>query len=885
MRSGLAKALRWFVLAVAMAATARAVAADPAPAPSAPARHLTATRTEAAIRIDGVADEPAWQRAPISRNFWQRFPDAGKAPTADSEVRVLFDDTALYVAVHAIDKEPALIKGFLTRRDDDSGSDWIQIGLDSYHDRRTAFVFSINPAGTLKDEVIYNDAQEDPSWDAVWTAASHIDADGWTAEFRIPLSQLRFSASDDQTWGFQVGRIVARTGEQTMWSPSPHTVPRVVSFFGELRGLTNLRRSRRLEFLPYLTAGMDHAPIPSTNPFRGPFQSRGNAGFDIKYGLGPAFTLAATINPDFGQVDADPSQINLTANELYFAEKRPFFLEGTNIFQFALSQGDDKSGETLFYSRRIGGTPNIAPDGLYIDEPTATTIYGATKISGKTENGFSVGVLDAVTGAANARVLLADGTRADQSIEPLTNYAVAHVMKDFRAGGTIVGATVTAVNRDLSDSGLRDQLHDQAYAGGLELTHRFADDAWTLDAKLVGSWVHGDPAAMVLTQELVRHLYQRPGNTEAHFDPTLTSMAGQGLVWDIMRQPSDSNWRFGTGSDSRSPGFEANDMGFQRNADYYIQWAWLQYRNDVPGDTLLNYSFNHNSYFQIDWSGKMLAWGGNLNANATLLNHWSLNAGLNIDFNRWDNTALRGGAALRENAVWSGFFNVNSDERRDVRFSVSGNLARKPINDTFNGEVDVGATIQARPNINFFIGPSVYVRYDDSQYVDQEPDGGGTMHYIFGRIHQVTTSLTLRGSWTFTPHLSLQFYAQPFIGAGHYSNYKEADDPGADNYADRYHQFTAAEMHSGPNQTIDITRAGGGSYSFAAADFDVRQFHSNTVLRWEYRPGSTLFFIWSHQISDAFYDGRYRLGSDLWDLARTPSEDVVMVKLNYWIGL
>ena len=221
MTTGLAKAHGWLAMAAVIVASARA-AAD---VPMASTRFVTASRTDAVIRIDGIADEAAWQTAPVSRNFWQRFPDEGKAPTADSEVRVLFDDSALYVVVHAIDHEPALIKGFLTRRDDDSASDWIQIGLDSYHDRRTAFVFGVNPAGTLKDEVIYNDAQEDPSWDAVWAAASHLDADGWTAEFRIPLSQLRFSASDDQTWGFQVGRIVARTGEQTMWSPSPHTVP------------------------------------------------------------------------------------------------------------------------------------------------------------------------------------------------------------------------------------------------------------------------------------------------------------------------------------------------------------------------------------------------------------------------------------------------------------------------------------------------------------------------------------------------------------------------------------------------------------------------------------------------------------------------------------
>jgi hypothetical protein len=855
----------------------RAQATTRPPLPS--ARIVAAARRSGAIAVDGRLDEKAWEAAEVQGDFIQREPHPGKAPAFVTEFRVLYDDSALYVAVRARDPEPGLIRGLLTRRDVDSSSDWVSLKIDSYHDRRTAFGFSLNPAGVQRDVLHFNDVEQDPSWDAVWESAAGVDGEGWVAELRIPYNQLRFASRPDQTWGLQVLRRVQRTQELSSWSPWPLEASQEVSLYGTLVGIRGIGPARRIEILPYLVFG---AGMYRSDPVNQSPDLLVSGGLDAKVGLGSNFTLSGTINPDFGQVEADPSQVNLSALETFFVEKRPFFLEGTDIFRFSLGQGDgDGSVETLFYTRRIGAPPHDEPDADHIEQPEVTTIYGAAKLSGKTSNGWSIGLLDAVTGQEEATVMLGDVTTRPV-VEPLTNYAVARVKKDMRDGRTNAGGALTAVNRSLEGVKL-DWLHDQAYTGALEIWHRFWDDKWNADARVAGSWVHGAPEAIDETQRSSARYYQRPDADHVDYDPTRTSLSGAAMLWQFGKS-AGGNWRFATGGDGRTPGFEANDLGFQRQADYYVQWWWAQYRDDQPGGLLRQWIVNHNLWRVWDTSPLHVSTGGNFNGSLSFLNYWGVGGGGGVNWNRWDPGGLRGGPNLRVDPNYPLWWNAWSDTRKPVRGNLNGSYQWSPATGSKSAGLNAFLLVEARSNLELSAGPSVFWQINDSQYVDEVSDAMGQPHYLMARIRQVTTALTVRASYTFTPELSLQLYAQPFVAAGRYSEYKEATDPRAADYQDRFRVFTDFTDMDGI-RSVDTDGDGATDFSFGLADFNVRELRSNLVARWEYRPGSTLFFIWSHGRTSDVSDGRFRPADDLAELADEPGEHILLAKLTYWLGL
>ncbi len=851
--------------------------------------HVRAVRRAGAVSIDGRLDDAGWTGVTATGDFTQRFPDEGKAPTQRTEFRIVYDDAAIYVGVRAFDDQPDQIRGLLTRRDQESASDWIMVGLDSYHDRRTAFVFGLNPAEVQRDFLIFNDFETDASWDAVWTGASQIDDQGWTVEMRIPLSQLRFSSTASQDWGLQIVRSVARSGEESSWSPWSRAGNRIASDFGTLDHVDGVEPGRRLEVLPYMSGGVGTAQVAEDDPFHDTVEGRFNAGVDVKYGLSSAFTLSATVNPDFGQVEADPSQVNLTAQESFFAEKRPFFLEGTDIFRYTLTQGDGDSGESLFYTRRIGAAPHIHGGGLaaYDDTPENTTIYGAAKISGKTSSGWSIGVLEAVTAEESAGLSDGAGT-STQVVEPLTNHALVRVLKDLRSGRTQIAGILTAVHRDLADPMLEAMLHDQAYTAGLDLNHRFADDEWSVTAKLYGSLVHGSRDAILDDQLDIRHLYQRPDATHLQLDPDRTSLTGAGLLWDLGRW-NHRNWNFGGGGDLRSPGVEVNDLGFQNGADRAVQWLWTGYRDNEPSARVLNWSIGGDVWAGGDWEPRLHNLGTSVNANVTLANHWSISGGGNYNRNIWDVRLLRGGPRIRSVDGVNGWFGLGSDGRKKVSINFNGQVNRRDGSDSWGLGGGAAITIQARSNLDITFGPNVFVGTDDAQYVDQLDDPTGETRYLFARIHQVVTGLTVRAAWTFSPTLSLQLYAQPFIAAGAYREYKEARTDGgtyATDYDDRYTVYGTGQVQE-VDGVMEIDRDGDGSVDLRVAkpDFNVRELRGNAVVRWEYRPGSTVFLIWSHGRSSAENQGRYRPGYDLGELGGDVGEHVVMLKANFWVGL
>jgi len=826
-----------------------------------------ATKRTSPVAIDGKLDESIWSSVPHQGGFTQRIPKDGAKPSNETEFALLYDEQAIYVGVWAHDSEPEHIRRLLTRRDVDALADVIAVGVDSYHDRRTAYVFQLNAAGVQRDMMLFDDAAQDDTWDAVWTGDVAVDASGWTAEFRIPLNQLRFSSDAHQEWGFQVVRMIARKQEQSCWSPWPRNTNGIVSKFGVVDGIERLEQSRRLELLPYASGGVQVKPLEAGDPLNDHTAPAGGIGLDLKYGLGPAFTLSATINPDFGQVEADPSQVNLSANELFFAEKRPFFIEGVDLFKLPIGSGDGQM-EGAFYSRRIGAAPAEPDmDYDYIKAPTATTIYGATKLTGKTKSGWSVGVLDAVTGEESATIADGTGMKASPVVSPLTNYLVGRVKRDLRDGNTAVGASVTAVNRQLDDTPLAATLHDQAYTAGLQMQHRWADNKWELDVHGVGSWVHGSAEAIANTQTANQHLFQRPDAGHVSLDETRTSLGGAGLSYSWGRSGETKHVRWAQGGDLRTPGLELNDAGFQFYSDRLENWLWTEYRDESPGDTVLNWRSSLILFEQTTLEPELVTYGLNANINAQLTSYWSFFAATNVQAPGWDPIELRGGPALRTNPRIMATAGLSSDSRKAVRVDFNVDSNRDPVSDAMAVSVNAGATIQARSNLDIFVGPSWYERTDPMQYVDEVGDASGMSHYVFGRIQQTTAAMTARVNWTLSPKLSLQGYAQPFIASGHYSQFKDVDKPRARSYEERFRPITGAE-----------------SFAVDDPDFNFAQLRSTLVLRWEYRPGSAVFAIWSHGQTNE-RDSRFDLGSDLGSLVRASSENIVMVKANYWIGL
>ncbi len=558
--------------------------------------------------LDGTLDDAAWRAAPVITGFIQREPHEGEPGSERTEARVVYTDQALYVGVRAFDRDTAGITALLTRRDASSASDWIKVVIDSYRDRRTAFEFAVNPVGVKRDVYHYDDNSDDDSWDAVWDAAVSRDAEGWTAEFRIPFSQLRFANAPQQVFGFEIVRKIARKAEEQQWKLIPKNANGVVSQFGDLAGIQDIRPPRRLEILPYSLGSADLRAAEPGNPFQRGNGGRGSAGADVKYGVGSNLTLSATVNPDFGQVEADPAQVNLSAFESYFSERRPFFSEGTDIFQFP---------QNMFYTRRIGRTPQGSPDdrGGHAEQIRQTHILSAAKLSGKTPAGWTIGVLGAVTSQEQARVIDSLGRPFRDVVEPLTGYGVLRLARDWRGGQTRVGFFGTGVRRELTPN--LDFLRREAYTGGLDWTYRFRKDTYWFSGWLAGSDVAGSPAAIARTQRSSARYFQRPDNTEATLDTTRTSLRGFGGNVGFGKS-GGGVWRFSTGVDTRSPGFEINDAGFQGSVDWHGQWFWLNRRWQKPGRVFRFVGANLNQWSNWTYAWDRTSLGGNVNVNFQL---------------------------------------------------------------------------------------------------------------------------------------------------------------------------------------------------------------------------------------------------------------------------
>ncbi len=845
--------------------------------------------------IDGILDDEAWKNdGTWTDDFTQYEPYNGNKVSQRTEFKILFDDDNLYAAFKAYDTSPDSIVNRLTRRDNPDG-DLVGIILDSFHDLRTGFLFGITSSGVKYDQMFTNDGQnEDSSWDPNWWVKTSINSEGWVAEMKIPFSQVRFEKNSGDIWGLEVARILFRKNETTFWQHIPKDAPGLVHMFGELSGLEQIKPRKIFDVTPYTVGKAETFKAEPGNPFREKGKSYGlNGGIDAKIGVTNNMTMDLTINPDFGQVEADPSEVNLSAYETFFKEKRPFFIEGNNITNFNLGIGDgDIGNDNLFYSRRIGRRPQGYPgsDYQYIDMPNFTTILGAAKLTGKTKDGLSVGFVEAVTSRERAQ-LDNEGQRSYETVEPLTNYLVSRIQKDFNEGRTIFGGIFTGTNRFL-DNNLSQNMHKSAYSGGFDFSQYTKDKSWMFSLNAAFSQVNGTKEAIENTQRSSARYFQRPDKNYATLDPTKTSLFGSGGRMMIAKNNGHVNlmgvviWK--------TPGFETNDLGYMQSADQIISVAWIGYHQWEPKSFYRSFNINADIFSAFDFGGNNTMNGFEYNINLNLKNYWSAWAGGNVGISSLDASMLRGGPMMKMPGRMSFRGGFSTDNRKKLGFNFFTNYNQGFEHYYDNSYTEAGVSYKPTNYLSVSLGPGYNRSYSELQYVTQT-DYNGTDRYVFSSIDRRTVNASLRVSFNLNPELTLQYWGQPFVASGMYYDHKYILDPMAAKYSDRFHTYTPDQLTVGAdNYLIDENMDGAVDYTIEKTDFNVKEFLSNLVIRWEYSPGSSVYLVWSQTRSGYNPYGNMDYFNDMGDLFNRrlfrnddnyDLKNVFLIKFSYRFGL
>jgi hypothetical protein len=868
----------------------------------APVARITRVGTPAAPKIDGALDDPVWATAPVITEFLQNFPDDGKPSSERTEVRLLYDDQAIYVGARFFDTHPREVRVQLGRRDSETQSDWFNIGFDSFHDHQTAYQFQVNAAGVKGDWISTGDQDNgDTSWDAVWEAAARRDSLGWTAEMRIPFSQLRYGRAPEQVWGIHLRRYIQRKVEGSEFGWAGRTDQGFTSYFGHLLGLANLPQPHRVELLPF-AVGRERRipPVSGSDPFNDGSRELLSAGLDAKYGVTSNLTLDLTAHPDFGQVELDPALVNLTAFESYFPERRPFFTSGASAFEFrggTIDKGDGAgpSGPGFFYSRRIGKPPSLDPEprtGASVDVPERTTIHAAAKLTGRTAGGWTIGMLDAVTAREFARVAVGDQRFRDQ-VEPLTNFLVARIRRDGSQGRNSLGMIVTSVTRDLNEPRLLG-LRSSALAGGADFLHRFGHNKYSLSGSAGWSLIRGDTLAIQAAQRSSARYYQRPDQGYAVYRGDRAELAGWMATARAAKEAG--NFIYSATASAISPGFEVNDAGFQTDADRIGMALGATRRWTRPGRVFRSASIGSNGYADFNFGGLRTNTNVGLNLAGTLLNYWQLTSFLQAGPPGVEDRKTRGGPAGYNPAFWYVSGSLSTDYRKPIQVNFGADYYRTDLG---SGATDAWSGLTLRPTsaLSFSTGP----RYSRTRYelmyvaTFDDPTAAATYgkRYVMSGLLQRSLDLTTRMDLTFTPNLSFQLFAQPFIAAAAYSRYKELLRPRRPDFivygvTPGSTSTPVTPTTTGAAQAFDLDPDGAGprpSVRVTDPSFGLRSLRGNAVIRWEYRPGSTLFLVWTRSCSGSELVPRFETFSSLGDLCGgTPASNVFAVKLNYWVS-
>ncbi len=862
-------------------------------------KEILAKRTATPIRVDGLFLEADWQQANWQGDFKQYEPENGAAPSQRTKFAVLYDNNNLYVAVFAYDNQPELIEKRLARRDNEQG-DQVEIQIDSYNDKRTAFVFKVSAAGVKSDGISSNDGDNyDSNWNPIWIVKTNINSEGWVAEAKIPLDQLRFNAAEDQNWGLQIGRTLFRKKEYCLWNNFSLEATGWAQHFGRLKNLKGLSPKRLIEATPYALGGYESYEREEGNPYKTGSEWRYNVGVDGKIGVTNDLTLDFSVNPDFGQVEADPSQVNLSGFEVFFREQRPFFVEGKNITDFRLTSfGGRFRNDNLFYSRRIGRKPQHSPDDnddQDVDKPDKTRILGAVKLTGKTKSGWSVGVVETVTAEEKAEITKREGVnghtnikKSEEVVEPLTNYLAARLQKDLNGGNTQIGGMFTSTNRKIDHDHLN-FMHYEAYSGAVDFAHAWKDRTYYLKANMAVSRVNGHKDAILDTQTSNRRLFQRPDASYVDVDSSATSLSGYSGELAFGKSGSQG-LRYLISTTVRSPRFEINDLGSMRSSDIFYELMWVGYRWGKPFSIFRNLSVGAAQWYGVNYGGDRVSWGLESNANMEFKNYWEFGSGLNYDGITYSPNELRGGPVLRQSGGVSSWTYIESDSRKKLRANVGMFNYWGAENQSRYAEFWGG--INYRPikamglstSFNFSRNRSELQYVNKiSEDINEEPID---TRYVFSDIKRRTFSMTFRIDLSLTPDLSIQYYGQPFIGTGLYDKFKEITDSRAKHISDRYQLISSEHItYSSENEEYTVTEPEGSTYTFGKPDFNTKVFLSNLVLRWEYLPGSTLFLVWSQNREGYHDNGRFQFSKDIRNMFREYPSDVFLVKLSYRIPI
>ncbi|HKI89798.1 MAG TPA: DUF5916 domain-containing protein [Draconibacterium sp.] len=827
-----------------------------------------ATRTDLKPKIDGKLNDECWKKVGTwDGDFVQQAPHQGRKPSQETEIKILYDDNYLYFGIICHDNEPEKIHPILGRRDVVNG-DITGIALDTYFDKRTAFEFNVTAAGQKVDLAHLGEYQWDFNWNAVWDGKSSVGDSAWYAEMRVPFTQLRFANKKEHVWGMHIWRWIDRLSEEDQWKLIPIDAPAMVYIFGELRGIKDIPYKRNFEVMPYAKAKY----IADENK-----NQRYGIGLDGKIGITSDFTLDYTLNPDFGQVEADPSILNLTSYEVFYDEKRPFFLEGNSILNYGAGS------DLMFYSRRIGHAPSYKPDiqdNQSLSMPENTSIISALKLTGKNKKGLSLGIINSMTARENA-TLQTGNSKIKEAVEPFTNYFIGRVKQDLNNGNTVIGGMLTSTVRNIKDQQL-DFLPDNSLVGGVDFENNWLNRKYFVAFKSFFSKVNGSTTAISDLQSNSIHNFQRPDASYLKVDPDLTSLQGWGGEFSGGKR--SGKFRLIGTLDWRSPGVELNDVGYLRQADYVDQTASMIYRINKPKGILLSYYVDMDQVHHWSYGGENLGDAVNSHARFQFKNLWKVDVALNRIFSEIDTRGLRGGPALRiDGSTMSEIF-VQTNSSKDLFIGTGYKMYRFDDKITWSDQYRfyVLWLISNRLNVS---GEMVYkTEIDNSQYVMQ-PVVNNEKKYIVGKIDHKTISTTIRAEYFITPELSLQYYGNPYASVGKYLDYREVNNSKSINLKDRYSLLKIINNTDG--QKILLDKQGNIVHNFNDwnPDFNFQEFRSNFVARWEYKTGSTFYFVWTN--SRSRYEEKYNpsVFDSLKGIAKVKAQNVFMIKLSYWFSL
>lgn len=830
--------------------------------------------------IDGQLNDDCWQLGSWSETFTQQMPQENIAASEKTMLKIFYDDKYIYVAIRAFESDIAKIHRYFGKRDAFEG-DVVGVCFDSYYDQRFGYEFDLTAAGGQVDLVLDNNGNPDFNWNAVWDGATAIEDSAWTAEMRIPLSQLRFNNKETQVWGMHAWRWINRLQEEDQWSLIPRNNSGIIYNFGELHGIDKINYKQRFELIPYSVGKTISSKKEAQNPFATGFEKSLTVGLDGKIGIGSDFTADFSINPDFGQVEADPSVMNLSAFETYYDEKRPFFLEGKNILNYSLD------GDQLFYSRRIGHSPWYSPSvdnskQEYYKKPENTSIISAVKLSGKTAKGLSIGFLQGLTALENVEISK-PAEKYKETAEPLSNYIVTRVQKDYNKGNTVIGGIFTASNRFFSESHLQ-ELNKSAYTAGVDVNKYLFNRNYFVNFKTIISRVNGDEKAIIKLQQSSAHYFQRPDAKYLSIDSSLTSLTGTGGYLAFGRE-GDNKLRFRTTFNWRSPGLDLNDLGFMQQADNLRQMINVSWVENVPKSLFRSYRIYIEEGSKWTYGGEHSETYFKISGSGQFKNKYSIYGHAIRFIKGFDPRILRGGPGLKQDPYWCLNGNVNTDNSKP--FSAYFSVHSHQYSEEYSSLYDFypGINIRLSSQYSFSAEFSYSQFHNATQYV-KSSESNDTKVYIMGNLSQKTAGLTFRFNAIFTPKLSVQYYGSPFISTGKYSKFKKVTNPLAGEYNQRFYSYPLSEIqYNSADNKYTIADPSGNNYQFDNPNFSFREFKSNLVAKWEFRPGSFLYLVWSHNRSgrSAYYETS--ASENLSELFNIYPTNIFLIKLNYYFSI